>query len=77
MGQLGCPLDRDLASKFAYSTWALCNAVPEDMNPRSLRSEIGHNTNIWASRNKKLLPLQGFVGIVDLNAPPNTWFRES
>jgi len=50
------------------------NFVPEDLNPRSFRSMFGHNTNIWASRNKALQPLQNTVGILKLTDPPETFF---
>ena len=36
--------------------------------------EIGHNTNIWASRNGSLLSLAEPVGILPMDAPANAFF---
>ncbi|KAL6746244.1 hypothetical protein V8C86DRAFT_3149980 [Haematococcus lacustris] len=66
--KLGCPLPPALERK-----WGICNALPEDVNPRSLRSVIGHNTNLWASKRKDL-PLSGTVGVIKLDAPANQYF---
>ena len=34
----------------SFASWRGCNGVPEDMHPKSFRSYMGHNTNIWATR---------------------------
>mmetsp|Transcript_5720 Transcript_5720/g.12635 ORF Transcript_5720/g.12635 Transcript_5720/m.12635 type:complete len:565 (+) Transcript_5720:140-1834(+) len=68
-GQLGCPIPEEL-KKF----WHICNGMPEDLNPRSLRGIIGHNTNIWASKNSALLPLEGTIGVLKLDEPANKFF---
>ena len=53
-----------------------CNTFPEDVSPRSLRSAIGHNTNVWASRNQGLLKVQGTVGFMALDDPTEKWTSE-
>jgi len=68
---LGCPLPDELKK---YPDWSLCNTLPEDLNPRSLRSMIGHNTNIWASKNPSLQNLKGMVGIIKPGAPSAQFF---
>ena len=31
----------------------MCNAVPEDLHPKSFRAAFGHNTNIWLMTNRQ------------------------
>ncbi|EFJ41791.1 hypothetical protein VOLCADRAFT_98168 [Volvox carteri f. nagariensis] len=46
-GKLACPVPPNMAN---FSSWRLCGGVPEGLNPRSFRSNFGHNTNIWAAK---------------------------
>ncbi|GFR50178.1 hypothetical protein Agub_g12345 [Astrephomene gubernaculifera] len=73
---LACPVPQELQS---YPMWAVCGGVPEGLNPRSLRSEIGHNTNIWASKGKGLsegfLKVQGVAGILEPSDPATKYFQ--
>uniref|UniRef100_A0A7S0RP63 Methyltransferase FkbM domain-containing protein n=1 Tax=Chlamydomonas leiostraca TaxID=1034604 RepID=A0A7S0RP63_9CHLO len=71
-GKLGCPMPEALSGP--HPAWSLCNALPEDANPHSLRSLIGHNTNLWASRNPKLQRLKGVVGLLPVDVPHTQWF---
>lgn len=71
-GKLGCPPVPELSQ---YPMWKGCGGVPEDISPRSLRSEIGHNTNLWASKSTELLSLKGVVGILPPNTPTEQFFN--
>ncbi|KAG2497657.1 hypothetical protein HYH03_004396 [Edaphochlamys debaryana] len=55
--------------------WGACFSSPESLSPRSLRSELDHNTNVWAvkGRSTPLLALEGVVGILDPNDPPTKY----
>ncbi|GAX85607.1 hypothetical protein CEUSTIGMA_g13022.t1 [Chlamydomonas eustigma] len=65
--QLGCPPP---IKNNDYN----CNGVPEDLSPRSFRSVIGHNTNVWAAKNSStLLMLEGVVGMIGLDEPAETY----
>jgi FkbM family methyltransferase len=65
--QLGCPPP-------VQSPDYPCNGVPEDLSPRSFRSVIGHNTNVWAAKNSStLLKLEGVVGMLGLEEPAETY----
>jgi hypothetical protein len=33
--------------------WEFCNSIPEDLHPKSFRSQFSHNTNIWISKGSK------------------------
>uniref|UniRef100_A0A7R9VX54 Methyltransferase FkbM domain-containing protein n=1 Tax=Chlamydomonas euryale TaxID=1486919 RepID=A0A7R9VX54_9CHLO len=63
---LGCPLDESLLMFQGWGRFGCGRSLPEDVSPFSLRSMIGHNTNLWASTSDHLLPLGGTVGIIDL-----------
>ena len=62
--------------------WCLAlHQIPEDLSPRSFRSMFGHNTNIWAAKavaggSKPLQQLEGHVGMIPLDAPPDTFYSE-
>ncbi|KAG2454619.1 hypothetical protein HYH02_000460 [Chlamydomonas schloesseri] len=75
-GKMACPTPMEL-SKFPM--WVLCGGVPEGLNPRSLRAEIGHNTNVWAAKGAGLgdglLKLEGLSGILDPKDPVNKYFQ--
>ncbi|EFJ40215.1 hypothetical protein VOLCADRAFT_100006 [Volvox carteri f. nagariensis] len=73
-GTMACPVPPELQQ---YKLWSLCGGVPEGLNPRSLRSEIGHNTNIWCSKGQglKFLTLQDVVGILHPNDPTTKYFQ--
>ncbi|GFR45755.1 hypothetical protein Agub_g7170 [Astrephomene gubernaculifera] len=77
-GTLGCPTPPELLQ---YPMWVRCGGVPEMINPRSLRSEIGHNTNLWASKGKGLsdgfLRLEGVVGIFHPDDPADKYFQNN
>jgi hypothetical protein len=60
----------------------LVDGMPERFHPKSFRSVINFNTNVWASRLPKFLPhLRGApVGVIPLHAsvrdgwfPPDNW----
>ncbi|GAX77185.1 hypothetical protein CEUSTIGMA_g4631.t1 [Chlamydomonas eustigma] len=68
-GQLGCPLPQELEP-----TMGRCGAVPEQINPRSLRSDLGHNTNIWAAKTGLLMQTNGTVGVLKLGDHADTYF---
>lgn len=72
-GKLGCPPYPALQQKFEM--WRMCGGVPEELNPRSLRSEIGHNTNVWASKNGAMLKLEGVSGIFHPDDPADKYFQ--
>ncbi len=43
--------------------WAGCNFIPEDLHPKSFRGSIGHNTNVWAVRDRAGMPVGGPTGV--------------
>lgn len=49
-GTLGCFAPEELAR--LNEAWQSCNAIPEDLHPKSFRATFGHNTNIWAFKNR-------------------------
>eukprot|EP00798_Chlamydomonas_sp_ICE-L_P008195 gene8195-1457_t len=71
-GTLGCPVNTELAA--VDPLFNGCVSLPEDLNPRSLRSIIDHNTNIWASTNTSRMVLEGSVGVIKTGSPPSQWF---
>ncbi|PNH06979.1 hypothetical protein TSOC_006593 [Tetrabaena socialis] len=73
LAKLACPSPPELAK---YPMWALCGGVPEGLNPRSLRSEIGHNTNVWISKSP-LLKLEGMSGIFHPDDPVTKYFQNN
>jgi hypothetical protein len=74
-GTLACPVPQELQK---YEMWSLCGGVPEGLNPRSLRAELGHNTNVWVAKGDglKFLKFQGISGILDPKDPVDKYFRE-
>lgn len=68
-----CPIPIELRK---FKAWVpQCGlSLPEDVSPHSLRSMIGHNTNVWASKDTSLLKLKGTVGIIKLDADPKEYF---
>ena len=50
---------------------------PSPPLPPPFRSVIGHNTNIWASKNAGLQKLEGSVGMLDPDEPTETFIREA
>jgi len=64
-GKLGCPPIKELQ-------WS-CQSLPEDVSPRSLRSVIGHNTNLWLSKDDALMKLRGHIGMIKLDEPSSTF----
>ncbi|KAG2497667.1 hypothetical protein HYH03_004406 [Edaphochlamys debaryana] len=72
--KLGCPTHPEL---FGISAWDACFGVPEALSPRSLRSILGHNTNLWLTKGEssKMLVQKGLVGILDPNDPPTKYFQ--
>ncbi|KAG2497659.1 hypothetical protein HYH03_004398 [Edaphochlamys debaryana] len=75
-GTLGCPLAPELAP---FLAWRRCVTVPEDFNARSFRSEFTHSVNMWAARgpSAELLALQGTVGVVSPDAPPQQYYANN
>ncbi|GIL87966.1 hypothetical protein Vretimale_6338 [Volvox reticuliferus] len=75
-GKLACPTPPMLIN---FANWALCGGVPEGLNPRSFRSEVSHNTNIWAAKTGSatagLMPLRGQSGILDPSDSPDKYFQ--
>ncbi|GAX85608.1 hypothetical protein CEUSTIGMA_g13023.t1 [Chlamydomonas eustigma] len=74
-GLMGCPI----SDKLLKAGWGEnCNAVPEDLSPRSFRCVFGHNTNVWGVRQgsatSHLQTLQGHVGLMALDAPASTYY---
>ena len=66
---LCCPplLRVDLAfRRRSCSPWAGCNFIPEDLHPKSFRGSIGHNTNVWAVRDRAGMPVGGPTGVFDM-----------
>lgn len=47
----------------AHSHWSGCNFIPEDLHPKSFRSAIGHNTNVFAVREVRDMPIGPPVGV--------------
>lgn len=45
------------------SHWSGCNFIPEDLNPKSFRSAFGHNTNVFAVRELRGMPVGPPVGV--------------
>ncbi|KAG2484627.1 hypothetical protein HYH03_016581 [Edaphochlamys debaryana] len=74
--KMACPSPPELAR---FPMWVLCGGVPEGLNPRSLRAEIGHNTNIIAAKGASLgapyLKLEGLSGILDPHDPATKYFQ--
>ena len=50
---LGCGVPEPLRKKFPF--WGGCNAIPEDLHPKSFRGCFGHNTNVWAALDREKL----------------------
>ena len=74
MGRLACPPPKELHERWSWD----CTFVPEDLSPRSFRSIIDHNTNVWASKSDDdLMRLSGTVGMMDLNDPPDKYTGRS
>eukprot|EP00798_Chlamydomonas_sp_ICE-L_P021021 gene21021-27888_t len=76
--KMGCPAPKDTkmgcpAPNVLNSTWG-CNLVPEDHNPRSFRSVLGHRGNVWASKEGGSLVLGQPTGIFKLDDPANKYF---
>jgi hypothetical protein len=46
-----------------HSHWSGCNFIPEDLHPKSFRSAIGHNTNVFAVREVRDMPIGPPVGV--------------
>ncbi len=75
--ELGCPADSAL-QKFVAWMHPCGIALPEDASPHSLRSTIGHNTNLWLGKGGPLPGfLSGSVGIIKLGAPANKYFVDA
>eukprot|EP00198_Chlamydomonas_reinhardtii_P001766 XP_001691102.1 predicted protein [Chlamydomonas reinhardtii] len=71
---LGCPTPPELQQ---YGHWNACSIVPENLNPRSLRSDFSHNTNLWAAKSSAgegLLRLDGTAGFFDSDVPATAYF---
>jgi hypothetical protein len=43
--------------------WEFCNSIPEDLHPKSFRSQFSHNTNIWISKGSKHMRKGPPVGV--------------
>ncbi|KAG2484625.1 hypothetical protein HYH03_016579 [Edaphochlamys debaryana] len=75
-GKLACPVPPELSN---FTMWRGCGGVPEGLNPRSLRSEIGHNTNVHMAKGASLgapyLQLEGVVGILQASDPGTKYFQ--
>ena len=67
--KIGCPLPKELEP-----FWHHCGAVPEHISPRSLRSDLAHNTNIWASKNTTLIKLGEPVGVLLPSDPEQKYY---
>ena len=57
---LGCGVPDPLKVKYGF--WNACNAIPEDLHPKSFRSCFGHNTNVWASIDRSQLTVGPSLG---------------
>ncbi|KAG2452620.1 hypothetical protein HYH02_002857 [Chlamydomonas schloesseri] len=83
---LGCPPPPELQE---FPQWGMCSVVPENLNPRSLRSEFSHNTNLWAAKStsdgepagvmagggsRGLLRLEGTAGFFGPDVPHTAYF---
>ena len=64
---LSAAAEGDLAfRRRSCSPWAGCNFIPEDLHPKSFRGSIGHNTNVWAVRDRAGMPVGGPTGVFDM-----------
>ncbi|KAG1673075.1 hypothetical protein FOA52_013144 [Chlamydomonas sp. UWO 241] len=63
---LGCPPPEPRPAP----NWS-CMSLPEDVSPRSLRSMLGHNTNLWLAKDEPMMRLRGHVGMIKLSDPLN------
>eukprot|EP00884_Botryococcus_braunii_P020609 jgi/Botrbrau1/7231/Bobra.0021s0016.1 len=70
---LNCPLPWELHARFKES-WHKCNRVPQDVHPKSLRSEFTYNTNIFATADPSLFKLGRIVGVHSPNQTEDEWF---
>ena len=59
------------------STWDGCNFIPEDLHPKSFRGSIGHNTNVWAVRDRAGMPVSGPVGVFAMEQVTSTHHKPS
>lgn len=46
-----------------HSHWSGCNFIPEDLHPKTFRSSFGHNTNVFAVREVRDMPIGPPVGV--------------
>jgi hypothetical protein len=66
MQTLACPLPPKLTDmqRARKSDFGFCNAIPEDLHPKSFRSMFSHNTNVWASLGSKEMRKGEPVGVL-------------
>ncbi|KAA6428036.1 MAG: hypothetical protein FRX49_02697 [Trebouxia sp. A1-2] len=60
---MGCPKPKEL--KQVGKVWGGCNAIPEDLHPKSFRAAFGHNTNVGTP-----------VGVMALDQDLNEWYGQ-
>lgn len=60
------------------SIWSGCNFIPEDLHPKSFRGSFGHNTNVWAIRERASgMPIGPPVGVFSLDQDLHEWFTRT
>lgn len=57
-------------------SWSGCGFIPEDLHPKSFRGSFGHNTNVWAVRDRAGMPLGGPTGVFSLDQDLHEWFSQ-
>lgn len=71
---MGCPKPKEL--KQVGKVWGGCNAIPEDLHPKSFRAAFGHNTNIWLMQDKKAFKVGSPVGVMALDQDLDEWYGQ-
>ncbi|KAL0024793.1 hypothetical protein WJX79_007618 [Trebouxia sp. C0005] len=71
---MGCPKPKEL--KQVGKVWGGCNAIPEDLHPKSFRAAFGHNTNVWLMQDKKAFKVGTPVGVMALDQDLNEWYGQ-
>lgn len=69
---MGCNNPPELVERFNH--WSGCNFIPEDLNPKSFRSAFGHNTNVFAVRELRGMPVGPPVGVFTPEQDLHEWF---
>lgn len=71
---MGCYSPKEISDRFP--AWSGCGFIPEDLHPKSFRGSFGHNTNVWAVRDRAGMPVGGPTGVFSLDQDLHEWFSQ-